>query len=202
MSGVNNLFRRYELLAHEADQAFELMCAQYGALMKCRPGCSDCCHAVFGLFPVEAAYLQERFGRLARKERRLAVIRAKKCDRDLERALGGPTRHDLATQRVRCPLLDDDQTCVAYPFRPITCRIYGIPTLIQKRIRACPKNMFRPGQAYPAFDLNQVHREMYHLSVELLSGTHQRPSDGASFLVSVARVITIPWAELVKGLPE
>jgi Fe-S-cluster containining protein len=201
MAAVNDLFRRYELLAREADQTFEGMRADYGALMNCRSGCCDCCHAVFGLFPIEAAYLQERFGLLVRKERRLAVIRAKKCDRALEKVLTGLTHHELATQRARCPLLDDHQSCIAYPFRPITCRIYGIPARIQKQIRVCPKNRFRPGQAYPAFDLDGAHRKMYQLSVELLSGRHISPPDGASFLVSVARVITTPWADLVKGLP-
>jgi hypothetical protein len=110
--------------------------------------------------------------------------------------------HDaLATKRVRCPFLDDEQACIAYPFRPITCRIYGIPTLIRKQIRTCHKNLFRPGESYPAFDLDEAHREMYHMSVELLSGRHESPPDGASFLISVAKAITTPWEDLVKGLP-
>jgi Fe-S-cluster containining protein len=211
MPVVDDLFRRYECLAREADQAFENMRSRYGALMKCRHGCSDCCHAVFGLFPIEAAYIQESFKRFGRKERRLALIRAAKSARDLERAMdgieieegdpGSPNRA-LATKRVRCPLLDDHQTCIAYPFRPITCRIYGIPTLIRKQIRACPKNLFRPGQSYPAFDLDGAQTEMYHMSIELLSGRHGSPPNGASFLVSVAKAITTPWGDLVKGLPE
>jgi Fe-S-cluster containining protein len=207
---VNDLFGRYELLAREADQAFESIRARYGALMKCRQGCSDCCHAVFGLFPIEAAYIQDRFKRFGRKERRLALIRAEKSARDLERAMGRlevevgdpvSPHHALATKRVRCPFLDDEQACIAYAFRPITCRIYGIPTLIRKQIRTCHKNLFRPGESYPAFDLDEAHREMYHMSVELLSGRHGSPPDAASFLVSVAKAITTPWEDLVKGLP-
>ncbi len=208
--GLNDLFRRYELLALEADQAFESMRSRYGEWMKCRPGCSDCCHAVFGLFPVEAAYLQERFGGLDRRVRRLAITRAQKSARDLERAMGGVNddvadpvspHRALATKRVRCPLLDDHQACIGYPFRPITCRVYGIPALIRTQIRACPKNLFVPGQSYPAFDLDEAHREMYLMSVGLLSGRHGSPPDGASFLVSVASAITTPWGDLVKGLP-
>jgi Fe-S-cluster containining protein len=209
MSVVNDLFRRYELLACEADQAFEKMRARYGASMKCRAGCSDCCHAVFGLFPIEAAYLQECFSRLGRKERRAALIRAEKSARDLERVMSGHNvekgdpvspHRALATQRVRCPLLDDQQACIAYPFRPVTCRIYGIPALIRGQIHACPKNLFRPGQSYPAFDLDEAHREMYHMSVDLLSGRHGSPPDGAAFLVSVAKTITTPRGDLVKDL--
>jgi Fe-S-cluster containining protein len=210
MAAVNDLFRRYELLVREADQAFEKMHDRYGASMKCRAGCSDCCHALFGLFPIEAAYLQECFGRLGRKERRAALIRAEKSARELERVMSGSKiergdpvspQRALATQRVRCPLLDDRQACIAYSFRPITCRIYGIPVLIRKQIHACPKNLFRPGQSYPAFDLDEVHREMYHMSVELLAGRHGSPPDGASFLVSVAKTITTPWEDLIKDLP-
>jgi Fe-S-cluster containining protein len=210
MPFVSDLFRRYEFLVREADQAFEDMRSRYGALMRCRPGCSDCCHALFGLFPVEAAYIQERFGKLDRPVRRLAIARAQKSARDLERAMGGvrmggndplPSHDALATQRVRCPLLDDHQACIGYRFRPITCRVYGIPALIRKQIRACPKNLFVPGQPYPAFDLDEAHREMYRMSVELLSGRHGSPPRGASFLVSVAKAITTPWEDLLKELP-
>jgi len=207
---VNDLFRQYELLVQEADQAFEGMRKRYGALMRCRSGCSDCCHAVFGLFPIEVAYLQERLSGLGRKERRGARIRADKSARELERAQvplkaegdqGVSANLALATQRVRCPLLDDQRACIAYPYRPLTCRVYGIPALIRKQIRACPKNQFRPGQSYPAFDLDEAHREMYHLSVALLSGWHENPPDGASFLVSVAKAVTTPWRDLLRALP-
>jgi Fe-S-cluster containining protein len=210
MQVANDLFRPYELLVKEADEAFERMRVRYDALIKCRHGCSDCCHAVFGLFPIEAAYLQERLGGLGRKERRAALNRAEKSERDLERVMArlkdeveDPTStHDaLAKQRVRCPFLDDQHACIAYPFRPITCRVYGIPTLIRKKIRACPRNLFRHGQSYPAFDLDGAHREMYQMSVELLSGRHGSPADGASFLVSVAKAIMTPWGDLVRGLP-
>jgi Fe-S-cluster containining protein len=210
MPVVNDLLRRYERLAREADQAFEKMCGRYGPLIKCRYGCSDCCHAVFGLFPIEAAYLHERFSGLGRKERRAALNRAEKSERDLERMMArlkdeaeDPTlTHDaLARQRVRCPFLDNQHACIGYPFRPITCRVYGIPTQIRKKIRACPKNLFRPGQSYPAFDLDGAHRAMYLMSVELLSGRHGSPNDGASFLVSVGKAITTPWDDLVKDLP-
>jgi len=210
MAPVNDLFRRYERLLQEADQAFEGVRVRYDALMKCRLGCSDCCHAVFGLFPIEAAYLQERFGGLGRKERRAALNRAEKSERDLDRVrtllreeeeVNSPS-DVLARERVRCPFLDDQNACIAYSFRPITCRVYGIPTQIRKKIRACPKNLFKPGQPYPAFDLDEAYKELYRMSVELLSGRHRDPADGASFLVSVSRAITTPWDDLVKGLPD
>lgn len=209
MPPVNDLFRRYEILLHEADQAFEGMRVRYDALMKCRLGCSDCCHAVFGLFPIEAAYLRARFGGLGRKERRAALSRAEKAERDLEQMMArlreeedvNSPRDVLAKERVRCPFLDDQNACIAYSFRPITCRVYGIPTLIRKRIRACPKNLFRPGQPYPTFDLDEAYKELYRMSVELLTGRHRDPAHGASFLVSVSKAITTPWGDLARGLP-
>ena len=36
----------------------------FGPHIRCERGCSDCCHAVFGLFLIEAAHLKEQFEKL------------------------------------------------------------------------------------------------------------------------------------------
>ena len=51
----------YELLVDKADGFFLKVQQTHGACVKCEPHCSDCCHAVFGLFLIEAAYLKRHF---------------------------------------------------------------------------------------------------------------------------------------------
>ena len=81
----NHLFEKYELLTDRADRAFSRMEKEYGNCMKCEIHCSECCHAVFGLFIIEAAYLNQHFSQLHRKERREAISRAKKSDKELSK---------------------------------------------------------------------------------------------------------------------
>ena len=55
----------------------------------------------------------------------------------------------LARERIRCPLLDKNQDCILYPYRPITCRVYGIPTGIHGTARVCGKAGFIKDKDYP-----------------------------------------------------
>ena len=34
---------------------------------------------------------------------------------------------EIAATSVRCPLLDEENRCLLYDARPITCRLYGVP---------------------------------------------------------------------------
>ena len=62
----SGIFRRYEEIAGLADAAFRRLAERHADLVRCIPQCADCCHAVFGLFPVEAAYLRLHFDQLDR----------------------------------------------------------------------------------------------------------------------------------------
>jgi Fe-S-cluster containining protein len=208
---LDRLFKTYAALAARADASFQKLTADYGDLVRCKPGCADCCHAVFGLFPMEAVVVKERFDRLPRKERRAALQRAAKSDRDLrklrERITGDPDASPrdirrLATERVRCPLLNEDQACILYAHRPITCRVYGIPTLIQGQVRSCGKSGFEKGRSYPAFNLDAAYAELHRLSTDLLAEMGVRDLRKASFLYAVSRVIRGPFREMMDENPE
>ena len=48
---------------------------------------------------------------------------------------------EAARIKCRCPLLGDDDRCLLYQARPITCRLYGVPTAIAGqgyRLQASP----------------------------------------------------------------
>jgi Fe-S-cluster containining protein len=208
---IPELLDRYRSLSEEADQAFERVAREYGPLVKCRIRCSDCCHAIFGLFLIEAAVLREHFESLPREKRREALMRAKKADKDLNRVQKRLEVYDsdlhmkgyaLSKERVRCPLLDEEEECILYSHRPITCRAYGIPTAIHGKAHVCPNSDFKKGEAYPAFDLDAAYDELYRLSKEMLIRRKAKDVGKASFLISLSKAIRTPIEEIMRGVLE
>lgn len=205
MTGYDDIFQAYEQLAEQADRAFREMQQRYETCVKCGEQCSDCCHAVFGLFLVESLYLNRRFNDLDEESRRVILARADQADRDLVRVqkrleqLGDDPQKlsaALSRERIRCPLLNDEQKCSLYPYRPVTCRVYGIPNLMGGKIQACWKAGFEKGKAYPAFDLDSAYQELYRLSQAILERAGRAGSDRASLLVSVSKSIKTPPEEI------
>jgi len=115
--------------------------AQLGAL-PCRRGCSRCCIGPFAITILDAAELQRGLAALDAPNRQAIQDRARAQTAAIEAA--HPTlRHSpyLDTWEDRdldalgeqfaslpCPALAADGSCSVYPFRPMTCRLMGIPT--------------------------------------------------------------------------
>jgi len=205
MKKANDLFKSYELLVDKADAAFREMQKEHGSSMKCEAHCSDCCHAIFGLFLIEAGYLKEHFERLSDEEKRAALLRCEEAEKSLERLQNMLRNHEgdpqmqtyiMSRERIPCPLLNEHHDCILYPHRPITCRVYGIPTRIQGKARVCWKAKFKEGERYPVFDLDGVYRDLYFLSTELLKGAGEDNPEKASLLISVSKAITTPLEDL------
>jgi len=206
MTDFSYLFEPYDNLLSKADQAFERMAREFEECIKCEPHCADCCHAVFGLFLIEAVFLKNDFDQLGKEERDAAMQRGPEADKELEKLertleifKDDPQMrgYSLAKARVRCPLLNDDNECILYPYRPITCRVYGIPTMVQGAPRVCGKSGFKKEQSYPTFNLDGIHRELYQLSTELCEKSQNMDREKASLLLSVSKVIKTPVEELI-----
>ena len=209
MNPTKPLFRDYEYLVDEAEEAFHRVAVEHGDCIKCELHCSDCCHAVFGLFLIEAAYLREHVEQIERHAMDALLARCETADKEMEKLQkileafedDPQMRHyTLAKERVRCPLLDDQDECILYHRRPITCRLYGIPTRIQGKARVCGKTGFKEGEKYPVFDLDGIYKKMYLLSRELLEKAGQEETEKASLLISVSKAIRTPVDDLIKEL--
>jgi Fe-S-cluster containining protein len=205
---LENIYQHYEELVKKADASFRRMETDYGECIGCRIHCSDCCHALFGLFLVEAAHIQKHFEKLPKAERRAALLRADEADRELKKVEVKLQRYGdepqmraltLARERVRCPLLDKNEECILYPQRPVTCRLYGIPTAIQGKVRVCPAASFKPGETYPVFDLDGVYKALYELSKEILVERGTEDLEKASLLVSMSKAVKTPAEEILAG---
>ncbi len=204
------LFEPYDELVVKADDAFDRMTGEFPAPMKCKRQCSDCCHAVFGLFLIEAVFLKRDFDKLGEEEKEGAFLRGIEADKELEkleRTLkefeNDPqmSSYSLARARVRCPLLNENDDCILYPYRPITCRVYGIPTMIHGVPRVCGKSGFEKEQPYPIFNLDAMHGGLYKLSKELVKGSGVEDGLQASLLFSISKIIRTPVEELIAKPP-
>lgn len=207
MKKANDLFRSYELLVDRAEAAFQGMQKDHSSCIKCEPHCSDCCHAIFGLFLIEAGYLKEHLDELTNEEKRAALLRCEEAEKSLERLQKMLQAHEgdpqmqayiMSRERIPCPLLNENQDCILYPYRPITCRVYGIPTKVQGKARVCWKAEFKKDERYPVFDLDGVYRDLYFLSTELLKSAGKDDLERASLLISVSKAITTSLEDLLR----
>ncbi len=201
------LLEPYDELTAKADVGFQRMASEHGECIKCEPHCADCCYAVFGLFLIEAVFLKHDFDQLGEAERAAALKRADEAAKELEvleRVLkefeGDPqmSAYSMAKARIRCPLLADNNECILYPHRPITCRVYGIPTMIHGMPRVCGKSGFKKEESYPTFNIDGAQHELYDLSKMLMETAGVKDPEGRALRVlSIAKVIKTPVDDLI-----
>ena len=203
-----DIYQDYIDLTHKADIAFKKTALKIEDSFKCVPHCAECCHAVFGVFLIEAWQIKSNFDMLDRKVRRQALKRGEKAEKALQKLSNKFDQsnsdqqrdHSLFSKtRVRCPLLDDKDECIIYPFRPITCRVYGIPTMINGTAHVCGKSGFKRGGSYPAFDLDGAYGKLYQLSMEFLKISQKNDLQRASLMLSISKVIKTPIQNLING---
>lgn len=82
---ITPLLSSYELIVDKADEAFRKMQEGHGSLMACKLHCADCCHAVFGLFLIEAANLKRHFDSLDVQQKKEILLRCNETERGLKR---------------------------------------------------------------------------------------------------------------------
>jgi len=203
----DSIFRNYEFLVDQADKAFHDLAKQYPQEVKCQLRCCDCCHAVFGLFLIEAAYIKGHFDRLEPHLIREALSRCTDAERALRRLEVKLQRYEddpeaqayiFASERIRCPLLSEQGQCIIYEHRPITCRVYGIPTRVQGKTRVCARSGFETGKSYRGFDLDGTYQQLFLLSREFLAERKGADPQKAGLLLSVPKVLTTPVEVIIS----
>lgn len=210
---IEELFPQYTELARKAEILFKTIQERYPDSVRCRIRCSGCCYAIFGLFPVEAAYINMHFNRLERKKRRDILRRAEKAEVEMLKAKETLKVFDqdqkmkvygLGKQRVRCPFLSDREECVFYEKRPIICRVYGVPYSVEKDKKehsyVCGLSAFEEKASYPTVKLDRIYDKLCKLSQGLLiEGKTLHPERKANLMIPLARVLRMSFEDIVKG---
>jgi Fe-S-cluster containining protein len=208
-------FKKYEVLLKTADELFNKVQKEYPEEVKCKQGCADCCYALFDLTLIEALYIKHHFDKCfdgMEREKRLEI--ANKIDRalyklkrkaykDLEAGREeAEILRDLAEKKVKCPFLNDEETCDLYAHRPITCRIYGIPTSIAGEGHTCGLSGFLKGTAYPTVKLDLIQNKLFELSAELVADIKSKYSRMGEMLVPLSMALLTDYDEVYLGVKD
>lgn len=206
-------FLKYEQLLADVDKVFETVKEQHADCVTCATGCSDCCHAVFDLPLIEALYLNHHFHGVLPKETKDQILaKADQADRAAyklkfqahKRQRSGEETNvileDMARKRVRCPLLNAQDRCDLYAFRPITCRLYGIPQEVAGKARTCSLSKFLPGTPYPTVHVDKIHQKLAALSMELVASLDTKYKQMADMLVPPSMALLTVYDDEYLGL--
>ena len=149
------------------DQAYHRAADAYG--FSC-DGCADnCCRTRFYHHTIiEFIYMVEGLNSLTPKEQNEVKLRALTVVAETARGDGSG-----AVMRLMCPL-NVDELCILYAYRPMICRLHGIPHELQK---AGQNPAYGPGcetfdrrcghKGYLKFDRTPFYRKMAMLEQEV-----------------------------------
>ena len=210
---LSPFFARYEAQRAEADALFAAVRAKYPDLVVCREKCSGCCHALFDLTLIEALYLnrvfRERFTGVelfrlldaaGATDRQIAKVKRKVFKESQAGKESNEILTEVAALSIRCPLLGADDRCMLYEARPITCRLYGVPTAIGGRAHTCGMTGFKAGEAYPTVALDKVQARLVALSEEVAAALESAYSDLAGMYVPVSSALIAEYSAEYLGV--
>jgi Fe-S-cluster containining protein len=206
-------FEQYEALVKLVDEAFEKVKQRHPEEVRCKETCSDCCHALFDLSLIEAMYIKSKIDEMfSGADLEALVEKANEADRKIYRLKRQAHKEheagldetkileEMARQRVRCPALAADERCAIYGVRPITCRIYGVPTQIGGQAHTCGLTGFKAGDAYPTMKLDLIHRRLYEISFSLAQAIESRYPSLAEMMVPLSMAILTDYDEAYLGV--
>jgi len=127
--------------------------------LPCRQGCTRCCYGPFAITLLDQFELQQGLRMLplqtqdgihTRAQSQVATIEAEfplLCQSPYVDQWNESDLDDLVTRfsDVPCPALGSDGRCLVYAFRPLTCRMMGLPVESEGTIHgACEVQTFVP----------------------------------------------------------
>ena len=208
-------FEKYEELVAAAEDAFKRVKNDHPDCVKCKVGCADCCHALFDLTLIEALYINHKFkAAFAGEKREPLLARANRSDRKvfkIKKKAGKLLKEGcrdeeilerIAAETVRCALLNDQDLCDLYECRPITCRLYGVPTAIGGKGHTCGLSGFSKGDAYPTANLDRIQSALIALSNALVADLKSKYTTMGEMLVPLSMALLADYDDAYLGLEE
>jgi Fe-S-cluster containining protein len=155
-----NLTHLYQFV----DQTMAVLHDQFHDEVKCYKGCTDCCNAVFDVSYIEAKYTLSLFETLDAAIRKEILDNADIARQEWQKMVG--SKGDPSLLRIKCSLLNSNGECACYQARPVNCRTYGVPTVINGEGHVCGLSGFTKGESYPTINLNRLQESLHQYSVE------------------------------------
>lgn len=138
---MDGILKEYSDLLSSVDKWFANCIAQSGERIRCAAGCSECCRGLFDITLLDAALLKKGFDQLdagtrgqvlERCRSRLFVLQELWPEFDSPYLLNYRPEEEWEIlmpddDETPCPLLGQDGRCLVYEFRPMTCRLHGLP---------------------------------------------------------------------------
>jgi Fe-S-cluster containining protein len=199
-------FNGLKQLATDWEAEFARNRRLHGDKIQCRKGCTDCCHHLFQITEIEAAYISTGVRTLAKGKRQALQRRARRYLAERNQLLANQNVAEAwgtlppPGSRLACPALEEG-ACQIYEFRPVICRKYGIPLYSPQKpdhIFACELN-FKPGEEIEDPQLVQIHTGLYRQATEVQSEYNAAGGQRDPKAVNVARAILEDFSNF---LPE
>lgn len=138
---MNDILACYGRLLEEVDAWFDHAARCAGPDVSCRAGCSACCRGLFDITLLDACYLSKGLEKLDMVTRKMVLARAEGSllhmqslwpEFNLPYILNYRPEDDWEDlmpeeDETPCALLGDDGKCLVYAYRPMTCRLNGLP---------------------------------------------------------------------------
>lgn len=169
------------------DMAWSEVAGQYGFVCN---GCDDnCCKSLFFHHThIETAYLIIGFNTLSTRVKAVVLERAEQyCDRLLLFSNAGRTLD------IMCPLNENNQ-CLIYEYRPMICRLHGLPHELQhpgstlKKKPGCSAGMAQFGShTYVPFDRTRFYAQMAAIESAYRKSTRQE----GRIKLTIAQMLTL-----------
>lgn len=140
---MKTILQNYGNLLASVDRWFNRCTSLSGREIACAQGCSECCRGLFDITLLDARYLKSGFDRLdegiqrfvlEKVKRRLTLLRDEWPELDAPYILNVRSEEDWEElmpddDETPCPLLSETGECLVYDYRPMTCRLHGIPNI-------------------------------------------------------------------------
>ncbi len=142
-SATTGSLQKYSHLLREIDVWFSHCQQLHPDMIVCAKGCSACCRGLFDITLLDAALLKTGFDRLsnevkdkvsAKVKELLRVIQSIWPEFDHPFTLNHRSEEAMealmdSDNNTPCVLLDNDGRCLLYDYRPMTCRLHGLPLI-------------------------------------------------------------------------
>lgn len=206
-------FVKYKAIVTMIDKIFERVKNEFPKEVFCREKCSDCCYAIFDVTIIEALYINHKFKeQFSGAEKQKIIDNASKTDRVLAKLKRNIQKElqqgknevellaKMGKERVRCPLLGEDDLCIMYDSRPITCRIYGIPTSSSGMSHICGRTNFKEGKKYPTVNTDKIYSQLQLISAEMVKAIKSKNIKMHEMLIPISMALITSFNEEYLGL--